>query len=324
MKQIPNVHELKNILICRGEGSLGDAVLSSCCYREIKKANPQIKITVACFGPSYPYFQNNAYVDEVVKLPVRTLIRPNQRWLSLIGAALKLRRKHFDLVLDSSRKKFWNWRLFKWIAGGDKVLDCFTSPVQPFGALAEHASQHEQAILKLLGIEHPDASYDLPVPPQTQSQVDSWLTGTHIQSYILLNPSGSISARRFSKETLHTLVKSLTGLNRPFVVPTVPAQRAMWAEVFADLPQVHVKQTADIFELFELVRRAELVVTPDTSVVHLATGYHRPTLGVYNRFSKYNAPLNPKAVILRTAPETVNKFSLEQLQEAVEQVKKML
>ena len=102
MKQIPNVRNLHNILVLRGEGSLGDAIISSCCYRGLKQANPSAKITVACFGSSYEFLKNNPYIDTIIKLPIPKLIRPNQRWLTLIWQGLKLRAHHFDLVLDSS------------------------------------------------------------------------------------------------------------------------------------------------------------------------------------------------------------------------------
>ena len=73
MKTLPHIQDLRRILVLRGDGFLADAIISSCCYRELKKANPNLKITVACFGPAYELFKNNSYVDRVVKLPVKAL-----------------------------------------------------------------------------------------------------------------------------------------------------------------------------------------------------------------------------------------------------------
>lgn len=324
MQQIPNIRTLKNILILRGEGSLGDAIFSSCCYREIKKANPHIKITVACFGAGYLFLKNNPYIDQIIRLPVRTRIRPNQRWLSLLAAGLKLRRRHFDLVLDSSTKKYVNWRLFKWLAGGERVLDCYTSPVQPFGSLNQHASQHEQAILQLLGIPSPNAAYDLPIPPASRQRVDAYLSGQSIGSYILLNPSGSTERRCFSAQTLEKLCNVLAPLGLPVVVPAAPAYYPHWQTVFADIPHTHVVQTQDIFDLFELVRRARLVVTPDTSVVHIASGFEKPSLVFYNELSPYIAPNNPKACIVQTQRENVNLIDWANVTAALEKIKTWL
>lgn len=324
MKNIPDIRDLRNILVLRGEGSLGDAIISSCCYREIKKANPKAKITVACFGSAYEFFKNNPYVDEVFKLPVRRVIRPNQRWLSLFLSALKLRRRKFDLVLDSSDKDFFNWRAFKHVCGGARVLDCFTSPVRPFGSPKEHGSQHEAAILKQLGIKNPDKSYDLPIPPLRRQAAADWLEEHKIHKYILLNPTGSVAPRRFRPETLRELCAALRRLQLPFVVCAMPSNVKELTETFKDVPDAYVKQTADIFELFEFVRRAALVVTPDTAVVHIASGFEKPSLVFYNTFSAYNAPDNPKALVLETDEADVNVFDWWKLESLIGRLQKTL
>ncbi len=324
MQQIPNIRTLKNILVLRGEGSLGDAIFSSCCYREIKKANPQIKITVVCFGTGYLFLKNNPYIDQIFRLPIRTRIRPNQRWLGLIVAGLKLRRRHFDLVLDSSTKKYLNWRIFKWLAGGNRVLDCYTSPVQPFGALDRHASQHERAILQLLGIQAPNAAYDFPLVPSSQQQVENWLQLQGISSYLLLNPAGSTERRCFSAQTLHKLCHVLAPLGLPVVVPCAPNTYPHWKTVFADIPAARVVQTHDIFDLFEFIHRARLVVTPDTSVVHIAAGFEKPSMVFYNELSPYIAPNNPKAVIVQTQRANVNLIDWTDVTAALEKIKTLL
>ncbi len=306
MKQIPNIRSLHNILVCRGEGSLGDAIISSCCYRGIKQANPHIKISVACYGSGYAFLKRIPHIDKIIKLPVKTLIRPHQRWPSLLWAGLQLRKEHFDLVLDSSNKDFYNWRLFKWLAGGNRVLDCFTSPVQPFGSPGAHGRTHEQSILKLLGIALPDKTYDLPTTPTEQQTVSTFLAEHHVRHFIMLNPSGSVVQRRFNPTTLKQLHQRLLAFNYPVVVPCAPDMYAYWKPIFEGMSHVFLKQTQSVFELFEWVRRCQLVITPDTSVVHIATGFHKPTLAFYNTLSVYNAPDNPLAHIIETAPQDVN------------------
>ncbi|MBR2082396.1 MAG: glycosyltransferase family 9 protein [Elusimicrobiaceae bacterium] len=324
MKQIPSVQSLRNILILRGEGSLGDAIISSCCYRGIKEANPDIKITVACFGSGYEFLSHNPYIDEIIRLPIRTLIRPHQRWPSLIGAGLKLRQRHFDLVLDSSAKHFYNWRLFKWLVGGSRVLDDLTSPVRPFGARDKHGAEHECAILQLLGVPHPTSDYDLPVPAAVQQSIKQRLEQNNITHYILLNPTGSTEKRRFHADTLWQLCNRLRSLGLPILVPSAPAYYAHWSNVFKEEPAVWVMQTSSVFDLFELVRKADWIITPDTSVVHIASGFKKPTLVFYNTLSVYNAPNNTKALIIETDPQDVNLFNWEELSSKIQQMKDTL
>ena len=324
MKNIPQIQEFHNILVCRAEGSLSEAIISSCCYREIKKASPHTKITVACFGPAYEFYKRNPYVDEVFKLPVRSLIRYNQRWLGLFLAALKLRRRHFDLVLDPSDKKYLNWRMFKYIVGGDKVLDVFTSPVQPFGAPDKHGSENEASVLKLLGIPTPDKAYDLPILSSARKSAGDWLEGRQLQNYILFNPWGEEGKPLFKPNVVKEISKAMARLNLAFVVAVPQNSAEAWAEQMKDEPAVFVKPTEDIFELFELVRRSSLTLTPACAVVHIAAGFGKPSLVFASLPLASYAPDNPKAKILEVEAQDVNVFDWWKLESAIEQLKKEL
>lgn len=326
MKTIPSVKDLHHILILRGEGSLGDAVLSSCSYREIKKANPSVRITVAAYGAALGYLRQIPAIDEVVALPVRRVIRRHQRWPSLIKAGLALRKRRFELVIDSSAKNFYNWRLFKWLCGGkDRVLDFAHSPV-PFGAPLAHASRHEQAILEQLGVVRPDPSYDMPVPASAQEKLDAFTQKNAPCGYLLLNPFGSVAVRTLNAQTCTAAVKALPEL--PVIIVCMPSQR-LAAEAVCRALQAqglagYVYQTADVFDLFALVRGAKLVVTPDTAVVHIASGYHKPTLAFYNAYYTYNSPNNPLAFVVKTDRADVNRFEQRALQQAAASVRECI
>ena len=322
MQAIPNIHTLTNILITRCEGSLGDAILSSGCFREIKRVNPHIKITVACFRLAYEFFKQNPYIDELFKLPIKTHIRRHQRWPSLIWAGLQLRKKHFDLVIDSSRKLAWNWRLCKWLAGSGRVLDAFHVP-QLWPSESQHATDQEATILKLLGITNPSLHYDLPVTHQAQLYIQNSLTQLDIKKYILLNPTGSVVYRRFRPEVLSRLRFLLNSFHLPILLCAAPDQVHHWENTCKSL-KIHILPTPTLFDLIELVRRASLVITPDTSVVHIASGFQKLTLAFYNRFIPYYAPNNPRAFVIKTHPANVNEMDWAQVETALEQIKREL
>ncbi len=324
MKNIPDIRDLQHILICRPDGCLSREIVSSCCYREIKKVSPRTKITVACYGAAYDFCQHNPYVDEVFRLPLREGLRSNSHWGPLLWAALKLRRKKFDLLLDTSGNNFLNWRLFKRIAAGDRMLDENNAPVQPFGAPQAHASEHEAAVLRLLGVAEPDKSYDLPVLPTARAAVAQWLEQKQIQKYILLHPAGSAPERCFRPEVLKELCSALRSLELPFILPVMPSCARELKETFKEEKDVFIIQPADIFELFEWVRRAALAVTPDTAVVHIAAGFEKPSLVFYTSLSACNAPDNPKAQVLETDKTDINVFNWWKLETLIAGFKKQI
>ncbi len=310
MQTIPDVRGLKNILVLRGEGSLGDAIISSCCYRELKKANPGLKITVACFGSACGYLKASPYIDEIYRLPIRRVLRPNQRWLSLIWHALKLRGRGFDLVLDSSEKPFKNWTLFKKIIGGERVLDCYTSP-EPLGKVPGRRNEHEQTILRQLGVPEPDKAYDLPVSPEHQAKRDAFVSRSAPDGYVLLNPFGSVSARTLNKTMFRRVLTDLYAkTGKPVLVPCMPAQKDTVNDYLAGAAEpAFAFETADVFDLFALTQGADLVVTPDTAVVHVASGFRKKSVIFYNTYSIYNDPDNPHARVVKTNPVSVNQFN---------------
>ena len=321
MQKIPNVRDLKNILVLRGEGSLGDALISSCCYRELKKANPNIKITVVCFGSAVGYLRAIKYIDEIYPLPIRRVLRPHQHWVSLLWHALRLRRRHFDLVLDSSEKPYKNWTLFKHIIGGDKVLDCYTSPL-PLGKVPGRRNEHEQAILRQLGVENPSRSYDLPFSPQHRSRRDDFVQKHAPQGYAVLNLFGSVEARSLNKSSFLRIAPDLasrTGL--AIIIPCMPSQKervADYVSACADKQALFVYPTRDVFDLFALIEGAQLVVTPDTAVAHVASGFGKKSVIFYNTYSMYNDPDNPSARIIKTDVSSVNLFPYQEFLHALD------
>ncbi|MBO7238453.1 MAG: glycosyltransferase family 9 protein [Elusimicrobiaceae bacterium] len=321
MKKLPHISTLRNILILRAEGALGDAIRSSCCYRAIKQANPNIKITVGCFGTNVQYLSANPYIDTLIKLPIRRHIRGNQRWLSLILTALKLRRHKFDLVLDTSNMDHYNWHFFKWIIGTNRVLDKFTCPITPFGSPNEHMAKHKLAIVKLLGVQSDDWSYDLPTPPQTRQSIDLWLTQHKLAQYILLNPTGSTVQKRFTPLTLTQLVTQIKALGFPIIILTEPQFYTYWKNSISEDTTLFLKQTNSIFEAFELLRRAALVITPDTALLHAATGFERPTIAFYNEYCPQNDPANPNCKIIKTNPNDINDFDWNSFKDILIQTK---
>ena len=321
MQQLPTVQELKNVLVVRGEGSLGDAILSSVCYRALKKSNPQLRITVAAFASAVPYLQALPTVDEVYRLPIKNVLRPNQRWPSLLWHAFKLRRRRFDLVLDSSCKNFYNWRLFKWIIGGNRVFDPFTRPGDFTPEV--HVSAREKEMACRLGAHDADNSYDLPVPPAAQARWESFAK-THLnQGHILLNPFGSVQQRCLDKDALQTVLDALSahGITLPAVVPFVQSRRPEAEALLEGLSYpVFGYETPSVFDLFAAVQSARLVFSPDTAAVHIAAGFGRKTIAFYNNYTVYYGPNNPLAVSILTDRACVSRFNPQDVAAALEKL----
>src|SRR5262245_5177979 len=81
---------MKNILVIRFS-SLGDVVLSTPIYRNLKAADPSLKITAAVKDRFAGVLENNPYVDKIM------VLKEGESLFSFIG---KVRRENFDTLID--------------------------------------------------------------------------------------------------------------------------------------------------------------------------------------------------------------------------------
>ena len=83
----------KSFLFLRQDGKIGDYIVSSFVFREIKKFNPLIKIGVICTKQNAYLFQRNHHIDEIYLVKKRNI-------LDYIKTALFIRKERYDVVID--------------------------------------------------------------------------------------------------------------------------------------------------------------------------------------------------------------------------------
>ena len=83
----------KSFLFLRQDGKIGDYIVSSFVFREIKKFNPLIKIGVICTKQNAYLFQRNHNIDEIYLVKKRNI-------LDYIKTALFIRKERYDVVID--------------------------------------------------------------------------------------------------------------------------------------------------------------------------------------------------------------------------------
>ncbi len=308
-KTTPDIDKIKSILILRCEGSLGDAIITSFDFREIKKKYPNIKIGVVAFGPCYDYYSKNQYVDELYLLPIKHKIRSHQHWPELLWEAFKIRLKKYDLVIDSSDKSAINWDAFKWLCSKKNGLYDIKHNSGVFGDYSNHRSQHEKIILESIGISDPDINYDVYTTPESEQYFNDWLKKNQINEFICINAFGSVKERTFNKKTIEALIKN-SSLQTDFIIPCMPNQFAEANNIIPDDLKNNCKvfETRNIFELISIIKTSKAVISPDTAAIHIAAGLQKPTLAFYNNYTNFYSPNNTNAIIIKTARNDVNDF----------------
>lgn len=272
---------------------MGDAALSSCLPREIKKYYPDAQIDAVSFGAAFLFLEGCQYISALYRLPIRTVLRKHQRIPELFLLAINLRKNNYDFVVDSSTINYPSWNLFlKTVRKNAKLITPFKKEIPD-----EYRNRAEALTLRAIGIERPDASLDLPSEPD--ADIAEYLRENNLSDFVLFNPFASKEARTISRENCIVLINFLRAKCLKTLVPYMPKHR----EFIKNLPpaeSVYFKETKNIWELISLTQMSACVVTTETAAAHIASGYKKPTVAFYCHNNKHYLPDNPAAHVVFT------------------------
>lgn len=314
-------NSIRKILILRGEGALGDAVISSFIFREIKKQYPNIKIGAVAFGACADYYSRNKYIDDLYRLPIRNKIRSYQHWPELMWEAFKLRLKKYDLVVDSSNKTSINWHAFKWLCSKKNGLFDIRHNNGAFGDFTKHRVEHEKMVFENIGLKNLNTTYDIYSTDEANESIINWKSSNKVSDLVCINAFGSVKERTFNQQTIDFIIGCLKDKYK-FVIPYMPKQANEAKSLISDNARqnCYIYETKDVFDLISLIQKSNVVFTPDTAALHIASGLNKPTIAFYNNYTNYYAPNNPLAKIIKTAKNDVNNFNIDDLKEVVKDI----
>lgn len=108
----------------------------------------------------------------------------------------------------------------------------------------------------------------------------SWL----LDKYIVVNPTGSRSSMRISDDHLRNIADYIVKLNPSMriLIPAMFEDYDHLASLLHDIPNLTVLiPTSSVLPLLPIIQYAELVVSPDTALVHIACAFETPLIATY-------------------------------------------
>lgn len=316
MISIPDLKSAKNILILRSEGSLGDTVLTSCYY---KKANPNLKISVVCFGAAYAYLRKIKYIDKIYRLPVRRVLRPNQKWLTLMFFGLKLGLKRFDFILDDNPKPQKNWYFFRAFLGEERIFDSSVLKETPV-----ISQQRTKMMLDAMGLKNASINYDIPLEEQCEKRLKNFLAEKSIKTYIAFNVFSSVLHRSLSADNIAFIAECIKKYapETNVILPVMPSMKEeLKQRLTGGALDFTVYETHTIFDLFSLLNSSCFVISPDTAAVHIATGFVKAGIFLYPKGITFCAAENPAAAVIKSPDEDINNFDRGEFSEKFKEMR---
>lgn len=274
-------NNIKSILFLRYDGKIGDMVVNTLMFREIKKNYPEIKIGVVARGGASQILKNNTYVDNIYNY----IKKKNE----IKKLAEKIAEEKYDLLIDFSEMLRVNQMMFinkcqaKFNMGLNRenweMFDI--SYDMPKGNF--HISELYKKVLNILGIENVNIDYDLHFSAEEKEIVEKKLEKYKNKKIYVLNPFAASKHRDINKENIKKIADViLKKENRIVFIIGEKGRKNDILEIVKNYKEnVVYPELNNIMETAYLIKKSDFVVSPDTSIVHIAAAFKKPMAAIY-------------------------------------------
>ena len=283
------------ILVLQQDGKIGDYIVSSFIFRELRKCYPNARLDVVCSKNNIDLFKNNEFINHFYLIDRKRLYSYFKVGKSLsansydyvINLPVLLRNR--DLLLTRLINAKFNigyqkqdYQLFN-LSINDENLH-FSQIYQKAIELVNQnqKSENNKCII--------DNRYIIPFNTEN-TEIEYFIEKNQLKNFIVINFFGAASSRKFSIENIRHIVQYLAGnySDKQFLFLTFPAVNSMLTEIIKPFANCFIyEQTQSISDSIALMRYADTIVSPDTSIVHIASGLNKKIIAFYKKTDKLN------------------------------------
>ena len=284
------MHQPKKILIIRFS-SLGDLILTSPIYRELRKTYPDAHLTLLTSLGFGDVLDNNPHLDCIIKHPRK------ESFLELNQLIQNLEAEKFDLIYDahcSMRSRWIVGRLTDFGIKNNPIIwkiskrTLYRQMLIRFGwnHLKNGLSQREQWLLPLKQQSPRDFDTSTQLFPGKKEQTRVYKLmrqhGLEPGGFIAMGPSASQPLKCWPLSNFRQLTQMLIDSKWQIVLvggPDEPEAELLEEEFKNEI--INCAGQLSPLESAELLRCAKYLVANDTSLVHLAEAMGTPSTAIF-------------------------------------------
>ena len=276
-------NSIKSILFLRYDGKIGDMIVNSLMFREIKKVYPDIKIGVVARGAAIDIIKDNPNVDKIYEY-----YKDRKKIKDL---ALKIKEEKYDLLIDFSEMLRINQMMLINLCeariniGLDrkdwKLFDLSIESGKDF-KWTEHITKRYLAYLIKLGLkkENIDISYDIYL--KNEKKYEIFFNKIKENKKLILNPYGASKHKSFSIETLENIINYLKDKDIAIILVYFGDKYEELKFLEKKYKYVYIpKKIESILDTAILIKKSDYVISPDTSIVHIASAFNKKMITIY-------------------------------------------
>jgi lipopolysaccharide heptosyltransferase II len=297
----------ERILIIRNQG-IGDLILITPAIRALRQLHPQAHLAIAVGQWSSVALEGNPHLDEIIAYPDPWV--QNKQPLGFTRLVARLRMKRFDAAYIFHSHTMIH--LMAMLAGIPRRFGFYDLELNKKGSWLQakalwqpntdrYIADNYLDIPRLAGFQGNDLSLDFFLSDQQQAKADQILTdhGLEAGGYFVVAPGGGINPRQNVLEKrwpANRYAELCNLLFRSFKLPIILVGSGAEADLGRAIAETSPEGVIDLigkapFDVTAgLIRKSRMLVSNDSSVMHVAVAYKVSSLAIFG-------PSNPRSLL---------------------------
>ena len=304
------IKNTRNILFLRYD-RIGDMVITTPVFRELKLAYPEINISVLASKLNRGVLVNNPYVDKIYTNHKNNL-------LGNLPTLLKLRRMKFDVCVEFDHSVIPHAIIRLRIIKPKKIISVFKKgryglqgkELELYDYYTEKPkNSHFRDIwlntLNPFNVKPESKKYDLFCTDQQKKKAIDFLLQFQNKIIIGINLEGAVKGKRITPDKLKVICRGLYQANKDVQIVLLSSPKT-YEDIIRlsknmGLPYVFSSyKTESIIEVAALIQNLQLIITPDTSIVHIASAFNVPIVSIHENNNDSYRLFAPKSQYSKT------------------------
>ena len=326
-------NSIKSILFLRYDGKIGDMIVNSLMFREIKKVYPDIKIGVIARGAAIDIIRDNPNVDKIYEY-----YKDRKKIKNL---ALKIKEEKYDLLIDFSEMLRVNQMMLINLCGARinigldrkdwELFDLSIESGKDF-KWTEHITNRYLAYLIKIGLKKESINISYDIYLKDEIKYEDFFNEIKESKKLILNPYGASKHKSFNIENLENIITYLKDKDIAIILVYFGDKYKELEFLEKKYKYVYIpKKIESILDTAILIKKSDYIISPDTSIVHIASAFNKKMITVYppkggkygvdhlvwEPKSKYNKVIFCKDKIGTYDEIDINTFNMEEMKKEI-------
>jgi ADP-heptose:LPS heptosyltransferase len=310
---------VKKILILRDDNKIGDMIVATGLIAQLQASGRQVSVVCG---------KDNRIIVEHSDLVEKIFPYKNKVW-DIIRLGWQLRRERYDMLLDFGDYISPIYYILISLISARHTLGFNKSKFVNYDLnidypyVDKHITDRYRKVLQLFSLEQKEYPYIIDIPENIYQDVDRFLNGLNGGRLVVINPFTASAERDLSLTQLEGIIANIQSLDSEIRIVVIGPQARLNN---LQLSHVAINPYASFLHAAACIKQADLVISPDTSCVHVACAFARPLIALYGSNlilgglvnNKVWAPNYLGAVQIITSEPSIASISVEEINQQIE------